>query len=119
MGAQCRELTAIFVATAILACVPPPPGSVLRLNDAAIGELDPHKGSDYADSILMFNVYDFLVRPGEGNKIAPDLAPSWAVSDDGLSYKFKLRDDVVFHDSSPLRAADVVFSARRLSLIHI
>ena len=113
MGAQCRELTAIFVATAILACVPPP-GSVLRLNDAAIGELDPHKGSDYADSILMFNVYDFLVRPGEGNKIAPDLATSWAVSDDGLSYKFKLRDDVVFHDSSPLRAADVVFSARRM-----
>ena len=88
---------------------------VLRVNDAAIGELDPHKGTDYADSILMFNVYDFLVRAAAGGEIVPDLATSWTASDDGLTYTFKLRGDAKFHDGSPVEANDVVFSANRMT----
>jgi peptide/nickel transport system substrate-binding protein len=94
------------------ACTPPP-ARVLRLNDAAIGELDPHKGSDYADAILMYNVYDFLVRPGPGGSIERDLADSWTISEDGRVYQFRLRD-AVFHDGTPVEASDVVFSARRM-----
>ena len=41
-------------------------GGVLRLDEVAVGELDPAKASDYADSILMFNVYDTLVIPQQG-----------------------------------------------------
>ena len=37
--------------------------TVLRIDEVAVGELDPAKASDYADSILMFNVYDTLVLP--------------------------------------------------------
>ena len=40
--------------------------TVLRLDEVAVGELDPAKASDYADSILMFNVYDTLVLPNQG-----------------------------------------------------
>ena len=40
--------------------------TVLRIDEVAVGELDPAKASDYADSILMFNVYDTLVLPKQG-----------------------------------------------------
>ena len=88
---------------------------VLRVNDAPIGELDPHKGTDYADSMLMFNVYDFLVRATPSGQMVPDLAESWTVSDDGLTYTFQLRGDAVFHDGSPVEAEDVVYSANRMA----
>ena len=35
--------------------------TVLRTDEAAIGEADPAKATDYVDSVLMFNVYDALV----------------------------------------------------------
>ena len=90
---------------------------VLRVNDAPIGELDPHKGTDYADSMLMFNVYDFLVRASADGQMVPDLAESWTISDDGLTYTFKLRGDAVFHDGSPVEAEDVVYSANRMATL--
>ena len=89
---------------------------VLRVNDAPIGELDPHKGKDYADSMLMFNVYDFLVRASADGRMVPDLAESWTISDDGLTYTFKLRD-AAFHDGSPVEAQDVVYSADRIATL--
>jgi peptide/nickel transport system substrate-binding protein len=107
-----RPAALLALAVSLFACTPPP-AHVLRLNDAAIGELDPHKGSDYADAILMYNVYDFLVRPGPGGTIVPDLALSWSISEDGRVYDFQL-DDRVFHDGSPVGASDVVFSGRRM-----
>ena len=36
---------------------------VLRIEEVPVGELDPHKASDYIDSIINFNVYDSLVWP--------------------------------------------------------
>ena len=91
-------------------------GGVLRLNEVPVGELDPAKASDYADSILMFNVYDTLILPrqgGPGNE--PHLAESWEGS--GNSYTFKLRSDVQFHSGNQLTAADVVFSFERMKAI--
>ena len=43
-------------------------------------------------------------------KIVPDLAESWSVSPDGLSWTFKLRKGVTFSDGSPLTAAEVKYS---------
>ena len=45
--------------------------------------------------------------------IEPDLASEWDVSDDGTEWRFSLRSGVTWHDGSPLRAEDVVFSFRR------
>jgi peptide/nickel transport system substrate-binding protein len=91
-------------------------GGVLRLDEVAVGELDPAKASDFADSILMFNVYDTLVLPVQGGPgQAPHLAESW--TNDGNSYTFKLRNDVKFQSGNPLTAEDVVFSVDRMKAL--
>jgi len=45
-----------------------------------------------------------LTRP---DKIVPELATDWTVSEDGLSYTFRLREGVRFHDGKPFTSADV------------
>ncbi len=47
-------------------------------------------------------------------RIVGDLAASWEVAPDGLSYTFKLRDNVKFHDGSPLTSEDVKASYERI-----
>lgn len=88
---------------------------VLRTDEVPVGELDPHKARDVADSYLMYNVYDTLVFPGLGEdhgRIVPHLAESYAI--DGQTYTFKLRDGVKFHGGGTLDAEDVIFSLERM-----
>ena len=60
--------------------------------------------------------YDTLVTfpAADASSIEPNLATTWSVSDDDLSYTFELRDDVTFANGDPLTADDVVFSFTRL-----
>lgn len=105
---------ALLAATSLTA--PAYAQSVLRLDEVAVGELDPAKASDYADSILMFNVYDTLVIPTQGGPgHDPHLAESWEV--DGASYTFTLRDGVTFQSGNPMTAADVVYSLERMQAL--
>ena len=55
-----------------------------------------------------------LVQFDENKELAPDLAESWEVSEDGLTYTFHLRDGIVWSDGSPIKASDFVYSWRRL-----
>lgn len=57
-------------------------------------------------------LYNGLTRldPTQGYAPVPDLAESWTVSEDGLTYTFKLRPGVKFHDGSFLTADDVLFT---------
>ncbi|MGD8485633.1 MAG: ABC transporter substrate-binding protein [Chloroflexota bacterium] len=85
---------------------------------AAIGaepdQLDPQVTSAYVSFQVLENVFDTLVEPDENLEMVPSLAESWEVSEDGLTYTFQLRDDVTWHDGSPLTAADVVYSYGRI-----
>ena len=49
---------------------------------------------------------------GDGS-IVPGLAESWEISDDGLTYTFRLREGVTFHDGTTMDAEDVKFSYDR------
>ncbi|HSQ26238.1 MAG TPA: ABC transporter substrate-binding protein [Anaerolineales bacterium] len=60
--------------------------------------------------ILFELVYDSMFQLELDGSYTPELAESFEVSDDGLTWTFKIRDDVVFHDGEPLTANDVVFS---------
>src|SRR5258708_38100426 len=63
--------------------------------------------------------YDKLVsfQPDSVDKILPNLATSWKISDDGLTYTFTLKDGVVFSTGNPMTSADVVFSFNRMKNI--
>jgi peptide/nickel transport system substrate-binding protein len=90
--------------------------TVLRHDESAPGELDPAKASDYAGSVLMFNVYDTLILPKQGGPgVQPHLAESWTTDDD--VYTFKLRPNVKFQSGNPLTAEDVVFSFDRMKAL--
>ena len=86
---------------------------VLRLNEVAVGELDPHIALDYIDSILLVNLYDPLVRPKPGGGFLPGLAESWEVSDDNMSITFTVQSGIKFHDGSDVNADDVIYSFDR------
>src|SRR5690625_1693772 len=58
-------------------------------------------------------IFDNLVRRESDMTIVPALATEWYLIDD-VTWEFKLRDDVVFHDGVPLTADDVVFSFARI-----
>lgn len=102
-----------LIATSALVSSQAIAGSVLRLDVSPVGEIDPAKASDYADSMLMYNLYDALVIPKEGQPgYDPFLAESWTV--DGSEYTFKLRNDVKFISGNTMSADDVVFSFDRM-----
>ncbi|HEY7146855.1 MAG TPA: ABC transporter substrate-binding protein [Streptosporangiaceae bacterium] len=78
--------------------------------------LDPaHSDSSNVDEIDRA-VYDTLVQfsNGPGPKLQPDLATSWTVSPDGLTYTFRLRQGVTFHNGAKVTAQDVKYSIDRI-----
>lgn len=58
-------------------------------------------------------IYEGLLRYDHDLKALPSLAESWDVSEDGLTYTFKLRDNVKWHDGEPFTAKDVVFTTTK------
>jgi peptide/nickel transport system substrate-binding protein len=87
---------------------------ILSLTFANVPNSDPAKGSDEASCAALVNLYDTLVFPTATGGLEPDLATSWTVAPDGLTYTFNLRQGVTFHNGDPLNASDVVFSMNRL-----
>lgn len=71
------------------------------------------KGADPAlsgDILLRMDVVETLVEVNQRGEPIPALAKSWQVSENGLRWQLQLRDNVHFHDGSPLDAAAVVKS---------
>jgi peptide/nickel transport system substrate-binding protein len=62
---------------------------------------------------MLYAIHDALVRPYPGQKMGPSLAESWEESEDGLTYQFKLRPGLQFHNGDPLTTEDVKFSFER------
>ena len=65
------------------------------------------------DSMMTQNVFESLTTVAENGEVQPNLAASWEVSEDGLTYTFTLAEGVTFHDGSTLDAEDVVYSFER------
>ncbi len=61
-------------------------------------------------------IFDGLVEYGPDLKPRPQLAESWTVSPDSLTWTFKLRQNATWHDGQPFTAADVKFSAEEVWL---
>jgi len=89
------------------------------LVEALVGEirkLNPLLASyNPVDRDITALIFEGLTTTNAYGEIIPLLAESWRVSDDGLQYLVRVRDDVLWHDGVPFSAVDVVFTTQLLS----
>lgn len=85
-----------------------------RGNDTDPTTLDIDKTTTVAEGNLMRDLYEGLVVYDAKAKVVPGAAESWEVSEDGLTYTFKLREDAKWSNGDPVKASDFVFAFRRL-----
>lgn len=80
------------------------------------GHLNPAITTSGATHTASELLYNGLVGLDDDLNPIPELAASWEISDDGTTYTFTLRDDVVWHDGEPFTSADVKFSFEEVLL---
>lgn len=82
-------------------------GTEIWCPNACFGGMESPIYEAYTDGLV-------VLEPGT-LKLAPHLATSWEVLDNGMTYKFKLRKGVKFHNGDPFTSADVKFSVEHLA----
>lgn len=80
------------------------------------GTLNPIVATDAYESVINGgNIYETLIeRDNATLELKPLLAESWEISEDKLTYTFKIRQGVKWHDGAPFTSADVVFSYKTI-----
>jgi peptide/nickel transport system substrate-binding protein len=76
--------------------------------------LDPHRSSASITEQVMLNVFDGLVNPTPDGGVEPAIAESYSISPDGLTYTFRLRDNVYFHNGDEVTVDDLTYTFERL-----
>lgn len=106
-------MKAILLAAALAIASAASPAQSLRYATAIdASTLDPHAANLLATTRLTASVFESLVARDKNFRISPGLATSWT-QPDALTWRFKLRRGVKFHDGTPFTADDVVFSVER------
>ena len=72
--------------------------------------LDPYQMVAAGTKEVLFNVYEGLVKPDSSGNYVPAVASDYVVSEDGLTYTFTLRENVLFHNGDTVSAEDVLYS---------
>ena len=75
----------------------------------------PWKSSAADTKAILYNIYEGLTTFDKTGAIKPCLAKSYSASSDGLTYTFKLRDDVYFHNGKKLTGSDVLYTYKNLA----
>ena len=110
--------TAVFAllaaAPTVFADAPKQGGAAVITFNNDLTTLDPQVGYDWQNWSVIKSIFDGLMdyKPGT-TELEPDLAQSYMVSDDGLTYTFKLRDGIKFHNGRAMTSADVKYSFER------
>lgn len=93
-------------------------GGVFRLLGTDPTTLDPALTTDSTSYDIVLKIFGGLMRLTDdpNSPIVPDLAESFTVSQDGTVYRFKLRENLVFSDGSPVTAFDFKWSWERAAL---
>jgi peptide/nickel transport system substrate-binding protein len=93
---------------------PAPAGTLVVGLVAEPVNLDPPQVTDINSLRVSRRIVETLVAfAEESTRLEPGLAESWTISRDGLTYTFKLRKGIRFHDGTPLDAEAVRFSIER------
>jgi peptide/nickel transport system substrate-binding protein len=116
--ARAAALGLLLAGTSPMALMAETPADTLVLADAIddIVSIDPHEAFEFSGVDLNNNVYDTLIEldPIKPDELVPGLAESWAVSEDGMTYTFKVKSGITFSSGNPLTAEDAALSLRRV-----
>jgi ABC-type transport system substrate-binding protein len=82
-------------------------GTLVYATGTDVQTLDPQFVTDVPTSRIVMHIHETLVKPDEQGSIQGALATAWSTSDDKLTWTFKLRQGVKFHDGTPFNAAAV------------
>jgi len=113
MAKRLFRLAAGAVAAALVATTAMAEMVYHRGNTAVPGTLDHHKAATPHGFNILRDLYEGLVVYDAGAQIVPGVAQSWTVSDDALTYRFKLRDNAKWSNGDRVRAHDFVFAFQR------
>jgi peptide/nickel transport system substrate-binding protein len=120
-----RKLIGLAAATVVLAAAglaqaedTPRRGGTIRMTApyaASFGSLDPQVTPRAQDDIVGKAIHRTLYNWDTAqNKLVLELAKSVSVSEDGLTYTYKLRDDAFFHNGRKMTADDIIYSFTRI-----
>ncbi|HZH29094.1 MAG TPA: ABC transporter substrate-binding protein [Azospirillaceae bacterium] len=111
---------AVALAASVFVAAPSPDAAAQQRDRLVLAmpleppHLDPTAGAAAAiDEVVYANVFEGLTRIDRSGNVVPGLADSWTVSDDGLTYTFRLRPNVKFHDGTEFDSTVVKFSYDR------
>ncbi len=95
-------------------------GTLVVVSNSEPNPLEPSLNPGLDTSRYLNDVYDRLLDydltvEADTPPVKPSLATDWSVSDDGLTYTFKLRPNVAFHDGTPFDAAAAKFNIDRVT----
>ena len=119
MLSACRSLAILALLVAVAVAVPPLTGAqdTPRYGGTFIigaggdpASLNLSASFSTIDTLAAANIYNMLVVSDSELTPQPDLAESWKISDDGLTYTFNLVKNATWHDGKPFTSADVKFS---------
>ena len=113
----CLALAGALAAAPALAAGPEKPrygGTVVTVLGADPAVLNPGISVGVPDVFVGCILYDSLIRFGKNFEIVPNLAKSWEISKDGLTYTFHL-EKANFTDGKPVTSEDVKFSLTQVS----
>ena len=100
--------------TACAGAAPPPPDTLRVALEGNPTNLDPRYATDAYSTRILPLIYEGLLRAAPDGSVEPALAASFEIVDD-VTYRFTLRENLVWQDKTPLTAADVVANFRFLA----
>jgi peptide/nickel transport system substrate-binding protein len=91
------------------------PDTFIIADTSQVDSLDPAYAYDTASAGQILNIYETLLKfkASSTSEFVPSLATDWTISEDGKTYRFKIREGVTFHNGNNLTAEDVEYSFER------
>src|SRR6185312_3485137 len=113
-----RRIVVALITAFAVACIPAIASAETLLRvvmHSDVKALDPIWSAAYITRNYGYMVYDTLFAVDDKFEVKPQMVDTWSTSDDGLTWTFKLRDGLEWHDGTPVTADDCIASLKRWS----
>ena len=116
MNARLLAVSALLAAS-LLPLAPARAAELVIGLGADVTSIDPHNNNAAPNNSIAEQIFNKLIENDAKQNLKPGLAESWRAIDD-LTWEFKLRKGIKFHDGSDFTAADVAYSIERPGIIN-